>query len=182
MMIPLIFLTLKSRASAGLLLAGAACGLLAFLPRAAHAGEDAATDRAAYSQKIAEHYNFRFGADHPFLPSNATTDTGQFIDSKTFLSAKYCGHCHQEAYAEWRQTAHANSFRAPWYIKNTNMLRDEKGIEFTRHCEGCHNPTALVSGALRRVRPSIVILTRTALPAPFATRFKKWMRGELAVM
>ena len=152
-MVPLIFLTLKSRANAAFLLAGAACGLLALLPRAAHAGEDAATDRAAYTQKVAEHYNFRFGDDHPFLPSNATTDTGQFIDSKSFLTAKYCGHCHQEAYAEWRQTAHANSFRAPWYIKNTNLLRDEKGIEFTRHCEGCHNPIALVSGALTKGSP-----------------------------
>ena len=152
-MVPLIFLTLKSRANAAFLLAGAACGLLALLPRAAHAGEDAATDRAAYTQKVAEHYNFRFGDDHPFLPSNATTDTGQFIESKSFLTAKYCGHCHQEAYAEWRQTAHANSFRAPWYIKNTNLLRDEKGIEFTRHCEGCHNPIALVSGALTKGSP-----------------------------
>jgi len=152
-MVPLIFLTLKSRANAAFLLAGAACGLLALLPRAAHAGEDAATDRAAYTQKVAEHYNFRFGDDHPFLPSNATTDTGQFIDSKSFLTAKYCGRCHQEAYAEWRQTAHANSFRAPWYIKNTNLLRDEKGIEFTRHCEGCHNPVALVSGALTKGSP-----------------------------
>lgn len=152
-MVPLIFLTLKSRANAAFLLAGAACGLLALLPRAANAGQDAATDRAAYTQKVAEHYNFRFGDDHPFLPSNATTDTGQFIDSKSFLTAKYCGHCHQEAYAEWRQTAHANSFRAPWYIKNTNLLRDEKGIEFTRHCEGCHNPIALVSGALTKGSP-----------------------------
>ena len=152
-MVPLIFLTLKSRANAAFLLAGAACGLLALLPRAANAGQDAATDRAAYTQKVAEHYNFRFGDDHPFLPSNATTDTGQFIESKSFLTAKYCGHCHQEAYAEWRQTAHANSFRAPWYIKNTNLLRDEKGIEFTRHCEGCHNPIALVSGALTKGSP-----------------------------
>jgi Flp pilus assembly protein TadD len=152
-MVPVNFPRLRSRVRAGFLLAGATCGLLAVLPRVARAGEDAAADRAAYSQKIAEHYNFHFGADRPFLPSNATTDTGQFIDSKSFLSAKYCGHCHQEAYAEWRQTAHANSFRAPWYVKNTNMLRDEKGIEYTRHCEGCHNPTALVSGALTKGSP-----------------------------
>ena len=36
--------------------------------------------------------------------------------------------------------AHANSFRAPWYVKNVNMLMKGKGIEYTRHCEGCHNP------------------------------------------
>jgi Flp pilus assembly protein TadD len=109
---------------------------------------DAGAQHVEYSQNVTEHYSYRFGADKPFLPSNAATDTGQFIDSKSFVTAKYCGHCHQEAYAEWRQTAHANSFRAPWYIKNTNMLKSEKGVEFTRHCEGCHNPIALVSGAL----------------------------------
>ncbi len=152
-MLPYNFPQLKSRMSAGFLLACVVCALMAFVPLAAHAQDDTAQQRAEYSQKVAEHYNYDFGADRPFLPSNATTDTGQFIDSKSFLSAKYCGHCHQEAYAEWRQTAHANSFRAPWYIKNTNLLRDEKGIQFTRHCEGCHNPTALVSGALTKGSP-----------------------------
>ena len=113
----------------------------------------AAAQRAAYSQAVIAQYRYPFGAAKPYLPSNATTDTGQFIDSKSFLTAKYCGHCHQEAYAEWRQTAHANSFRAPWYIKNTNMLKDAKGIEYTRHCEGCHNPIALTSGALTKGSP-----------------------------
>ena len=138
-----------------LLLAGIFCVSIALSTRPAHAADDsaAAAQRAAYSATVAEHYNYRFGAGQPFLPSYATTDTGQFIDSKTFLTAKYCGHCHQEAYAEWRQTAHANSFRAPWYLKNTNILRDTKGIEYTRHCEGCHNPIALNSGALTKGSP-----------------------------
>ena len=89
----------------------------------------------------------------PFLPSNATTDTGEFIDPTSFPTAKYCGHCHQEAYAQWRQSAHANSFRAPWYIKNVNLLMNGKGIEFARHCEGCHNPIALTSGAMTENSP-----------------------------
>ena len=110
-------------------------------------------ERSLYSHNVAEHYSYRFGADKPFLPSNATTDTGEFIDSKSFLTARYCGHCHQEAYTQWRQSAHANAFRAPWYIKNTNILRDTKGVEYTRHCEGCHNPIALVSGALTKDSP-----------------------------
>jgi len=119
----------------------------------AAADDTTATQRSAYSHAAGEHYNFRFGSDKPFMPSNATTDTGEFINPKSFPTAKYCGHCHQEAHAEWRQTAHANSFRAPWYVKNTNMLQKEKGIEFTRHCEGCHNPVALVSGALTKGSP-----------------------------
>ena len=114
---------------------------------------DAAVNRAIYSQSVADHYQYTFGAGKPFLPSNATTDTGQFIDSKSFLSAKYCGHCHQEAYAEWRQSAHSNSFRAPWYVKNVNVLMKERGIEYARHCEGCHNPTALLSGAMTKGSP-----------------------------
>lgn len=140
-----------------LLLAGAAaCSLQAWrAPTAYAAGDsataaasDAAAQRAAYSQSVAAHYNLPFGAGRPFFPSNATTDTGQFIDPKSFLTAEYCGHCHQQAYAEWRQTAHANAFRNPWYVKNVNLLIHERGIEYTRHCEGCHNPVALTSGAL----------------------------------
>src|SRR6201999_1159657 len=95
------------------------------------AGDTGNADRAIYSQETAAHYNYRFGGDTPFLPSNATSDTGEVIDSRNFLSAKYCGHCHQEAYAQWRQTAHANSFRNPFYVKNVNLLIKGKGIEFT---------------------------------------------------
>lgn len=113
----------------------------------------AAAQRSQYSKTVSEHYNFRFGAGEPFLPSNATTDTGEFIDPSSFPTAKYCGHCHQEAYAQWRQSAHANSFRAPWYIKNVNLLINGKGIEFARHCEGCHNPIALTSGAMTEKSP-----------------------------
>ena len=134
----------------------AACVFLAWREEQAFAISDDTTTaalRSAYSQTVSEHYNFRFGAGEPFLPSLATTDTGEFIDPKSFPTAKYCGHCHQEAYAEWRQTAHANSFRAPWYVKNVNLLMNGKGIEFARHCEGCHNPIALTSGAMTEDSP-----------------------------
>ncbi len=104
--------------------------------------------RAAYSQKISSHYVDRFSAGHPFLPSNMTTDNGEFIDPKSFLSAEYCEHCHQASYAQWRQSAHSNSVRPPWYIYNVNTLNHEKGLSFSRHCEGCHNPVALSAGAL----------------------------------
>ena len=137
----------------GLLLGGAVgCGIMAMRTNRAHADYNPAApaQRQAYSQSVAQHYNYRFGADQPFLPSFATTDTGEFINAKAFPTAKYCGHCHQEAHTEWRQSAHANSFRTPWYVRNVNLLTTEKGIEFTRHCEGCHNPTALVSGALTK--------------------------------
>ncbi len=129
-----------------------AAASLTFVVRAGTEADTKAVDpvaaRDAYSTKIAEHYQASFGTDKPFLPSNASTDTGQFIPASSFLTASYCGHCHQESHAEWRESAHANSFRAPWYTKNVDLLRNQKGVEATRHCEGCHNPIALVSGAL----------------------------------
>ena len=139
--------------SSVLLTAALACAWMAWRTRAAFAVDDPTVERAIYSQSVAEHYRLPFAADRPFLPSNATTDTGEFIDPKSFPTAKYCGHCHQQAYAEWRQTVHANSFRNPWYVKNVNLLTSERGIEYTRHCEGCHNPIALVSGALTKGSP-----------------------------
>ena len=104
--------------------------------------------RSAYSAKVAEKYNDHFSKDAHFLPSLMTTDTGEFIDPKDFPTAQYCGHCHQEAQHQWRQTAHSNSNRAPWYLRNVNLLNVGKGVEYSRHCEGCHDPVALVAGNL----------------------------------
>ena len=109
--------------------------------------------RTAYSQKIAATYNYRYGKEHPFLPSNMTTDNGEFIQPADFLTAQYCGHCHQASHQQWRESAHSNSVRAPWYLKNVGLLNSEKGIEFSRHCEGCHNPVALAAGALTQEGP-----------------------------
>ncbi|MGD0788361.1 MAG: tetratricopeptide repeat protein [Terracidiphilus sp.] len=106
-----------------------------------------------FHDSVASRYNYAFGKDAPFLPSNATSSNGQFLSPKSFYSAQYCGHCHQEAYRQWRQSVHSNSFRAPWYLKNVNMLIDEKGVQYSRHCEGCHNPVALLSGDLSQGMP-----------------------------
>jgi tetratricopeptide (TPR) repeat protein len=106
-----------------------------------------------FHDSVASRYNYAFGKDSPFLPSNAMSVNGQFFSPKSFPTAEYCGHCHKEAYHQWRQTAHSNAFRAPWYLKNVNMLIDEKGVQFSRHCEGCHNPVALLSGDLSQGMP-----------------------------
>ncbi|MEO6805829.1 MAG: tetratricopeptide repeat protein [Edaphobacter sp.] len=110
--------------------------------------DEAAAARTAYSNKVAEKYNDHFSNNAHFLPSLMTTDTGEFIDPKLFPTAQYCGHCHQEAQHQWRQSAHSNANRAPWYLRNVNLLNDGKGVEYSRHCEGCHDPVALVAGNL----------------------------------
>ena len=105
-------------------------------------------------------YRLPFGTD-PFLPSEARAEFTGFLKQSDVPNAQWCGHCHQEIYAQWRQSAHANSFRTPWYTKNVNLLIDQRDIEHSRHCEGCHNPTALFSGMLTSGAP------RDAASRPF---------------
>ena len=108
----------------------------------------AAGVRQSYPGSHIRAYAYRYGEGAPFLPSNIQTASGHFLNAREFPTAQYCGHCHQEAHVQWRQSAHSNANRAPWYLKNVGLLNSEKGVEFSRHCEGCHDPIAVVSGAL----------------------------------
>jgi Flp pilus assembly protein TadD len=113
------------------------------------ADPDNDSSQNTYASAIAKTYDFKFGPN-PFSPGNATTTTGTFIPGEMFVPAKRCGTCHTDAHAQWRQSAHGNAFREPFYQKNVKDLQSQKGIEFTRHCESCHNPAALFTGALTK--------------------------------
>ena len=143
-----------------------------------------------YQQHVSGKYNYAFGKDAPFLPSNATTANGQFLNPKSVPTAEYCGHCHKESYHQWRQSVHSNSFRAPWYLKKVNLLIEEKGVQFSRHCEGCHNPVALFSGDLSqgmpRKRPfadeGVTCETCHAIQSTTTTGTGSYVMGTPAVM
>src|SRR6266516_2575777 len=125
---------------------------LAGLVTAVNADRVVAPNMAAektYAEEISKNYDFKFGAN-PFAPSNATSSTGTFIPGEKFVPSTRCGACHTDAHAQWRQSAHGNAFREPFYQKNVKDLQNQKGIEFTRHCESCHNPAALFTGALTK--------------------------------
>jgi tetratricopeptide (TPR) repeat protein len=109
-----------------------------------------ANSRKAYADKVRDTYEFRFGKDEISLPGNAAAVGGDFLQASAFPSAAYCGHCHQEAYHEWRQALHSNAFRTPFYRASVNILIRTKGIEFSRHCDSCHNPIGVLSGALNK--------------------------------
>jgi tetratricopeptide (TPR) repeat protein len=125
-----------------------------WVPRlGAHRGDvddstQARAARAAYADKIRDGYSFPFGKDNIAAPGNALTVNNTFLPSGAFPDAAYCGHCHQEAYHEWRQALHSNSFRTPFYRASVNILIRTKGIAFARHCDSCHNPVAVLAGAL----------------------------------
>ena len=118
------------------------------LPLTIHAQQDFNAERHAYAAKIRETYNFRFGPGNISLPGDAQVQGGDFLQPEAFLPATYCKHCHEEAYSQWRQALHSNSFRTPFYRTSVNILPRTKGIEFTRHCDSCHNPIGVLSGAL----------------------------------
>lgn len=104
--------------------------------------------RKEYAAKVAKSYNFAFGAGNISTPGNAAVEGNTFLQPDTFPTATYCGHCHQEAYHQWRQALHSNSFRTPFYRASVNILIRTKGIEFSRHCDSCHNPIAVLGGGL----------------------------------
>ena len=127
-------------------------GMCVFLWSTTRAAEDVSSQEAmtrkAYADKIGQTYTYPFEAGRISLPGNAAVEGNTFLEPSAFPDAAYCGHCHQEAYHEWRQSLHANSFRAPFYRASVNILMRTKGIEYTRHCDSCHNPIGVLSGAL----------------------------------
>src|SRR5271170_4690815 len=136
---------------ASLLIAIFAAGVSAFVG-ATHAGsgQESTQDsaRKEYSDKVAAKYNYRYGKDKPYLPGNAAIQGEGFVQPGAFPNASYCAHCHEEAYHQWRQALHSNSFRTPFYRTSVNILINTRGIEFSRHCDSCHNPIAVLAGGL----------------------------------
>jgi tetratricopeptide (TPR) repeat protein len=104
--------------------------------------------RKEYADKVRETYNFRFGTEKWSLPGNASVEGNDFVQAGAFPTVKYCAHCHEQAYSQWRQALHSNSFRTPFYRTSVNILLRTKGIEFTRHCDSCHNPIGVLAGAM----------------------------------
>ena len=96
-----------------------------------------------------ENYEMPYG-ENPFAPSNARTTNAQFISQAEFIPASRCAECHQQTHQEWSQSAHRNAFREPFYQANVEHLILDREIAVTRHCESCHNPPALFSGALSK--------------------------------
>ena len=128
-----------------------ACTLLAGLCSfAGNSDADSAQDlaRQEYANKIRDGYNYRFGKGDISAPGNAAIEGDDFVQPGAFPNAKYCAHCHQEAYHQWRQALHSNSFRTPFYRTSVNILNRTRGIEFSRHCDSCHNPIGVLTGAL----------------------------------
>ncbi len=83
-----------------------------------------------------------------FSPSNARTADGKLIPVEQFFPASRCQNCHQDTHTAWAESLHRTAAREPFYRESADILLRTRGIEPTRHCESCHTPVALFSGAL----------------------------------
>src|SRR5258708_5576794 len=92
-------------------------------------------------------YHLPFGSS-PFTRSQEVTESGGFIPAAAYLPASYCGSCHKDVHRQWHESAHANSFREPFYLRNVELINNTKPIESPPHCQALHNPIALFSRAL----------------------------------
>ena len=96
-----------------------------------------------------EPYDYAYG-EHPFRPSQTETSTGGFYDAKRVGSSERCASCHREIAEQWKASIHAQAASDKAYQTNINLLAEKKGMAATRYCEGCHAPTALLSGQLTK--------------------------------
>jgi tetratricopeptide (TPR) repeat protein len=133
------------------------CAISAVFLRTMHGAEDPQETedklRKAYADNVRATYNYPFVKGKLSVPGNAAAVGDDFLEPGAFPDAEYCGHCHQEAYHQWRQALHSNSFRTPFYRTSVNILLRTKGIEFARHCDSCHNPIAVLAGAMNTGSP-----------------------------
>lgn len=107
---------------------------------------------SASADNISNHFTTIAPALPPtaFSPSNTRTVDNQLMDINNFYSAERCQKCHPDAYAAWSQSLHRNAAREPFYRESADILLKTRGIEFTRHCESCHTPVALLTGTLTK--------------------------------
>jgi Flp pilus assembly protein TadD len=83
-----------------------------------------------------------------FSPSNARTTDGKLIPADQFFPAARCLKCHRDTHVAWSESLHRNSAREPFYKQSVDILERSRGTESMMHCESCHSPVAVFSGAL----------------------------------
>ncbi|MCM2679175.1 multiheme c-type cytochrome [Echinimonas agarilytica] len=94
-----------------------------------------------------QQYSDDYG-EHPFSPSLTQTASGKFVAQRDIAGSARCIECHQTIGEQWLASAHRHAANDPTYVRNINLLEQNKGISATRYCEGCHAPIALLSGTL----------------------------------
>jgi len=172
---PLLWVHIALGATGGaLLLARAAAGALAWIPRPALGRGLALAALAGAALTPA----FRYYADHiapngrpivnpklaplsmegegagpasPFFPSSADTSTKSTIPATFFMTSETCARCHKDIYDQWNSSAHHfASFNNQWYRKSVEYMQDVVGTKPSKWCAGCHDHAVFFNGRFDR--------------------------------
>ena len=111
----------------------------------------AADGEPVYTNAFPEGYGTPYGADRPFAPSLANTETGGAFDAASLAGSARCGDvgCHLDIYREWLPSAHRYAAMDPGFQVIQKTMAEQNGPESTRYCAGCHDPISLFSGSKR---------------------------------
>lgn len=107
------------------------------------------TDASAVLRSVPADYP---RADDGSLFAAAFTETahGGFVDPRALTGSEQCGVCHAEIFHEWSVSAHRRSgVDNPLIATATAPAEAKGGVAAARFCAACHEPVALLSGALR---------------------------------
>jgi hypothetical protein len=93
-------------------------------------------------------YRTPYGADRPFAPSLARTESGRALAPEALTGSAACGSsgCHEAIYKEWSVSAHRWSALDPAFQRVQEEMARQNGPESTRYCGGCHDPISLFTG------------------------------------
>jgi tetratricopeptide (TPR) repeat protein len=91
------------------------------------------------------------GAQSPFAPSSAQTNTGKIIPSNFFMDSESCGQCHKDIYEQWKSSVHHfASFNNQFYRKSIEYMQDVGGTRPSKWCAGCHDHAVFFNGRFDR--------------------------------
>lgn len=106
---------------------------------------------SSYSDTVPlpENYMYHEGANSPFAPSLARTESGELIEAELLGGSESCGSsgCHSEIKEEWEASAHRYAAKDPFFRKIQENMGKQKGAIASRYCAGCHDPIGLFSGS-----------------------------------
>ncbi len=89
------------------------------------------------------------GSNGPFFPSSAQTKGGVMIPSNYFMESGACQRCHSDVYNQWNSSAHHfSSFNNQWYRKSIEYMQEVNGVQSSKWCAGCHDPSLIFSGKM----------------------------------
>jgi Flp pilus assembly protein TadD len=91
------------------------------------------------------------GANSPFAPSSARTNTGSIIPSNFFMDSETCAQCHKDIYDQWKSSMHHfASFNNQFYRKSIEYMQDVTGTRSSKWCAACHDHAVFFNGRFDR--------------------------------